>query len=51
MTGIYEHSLSAYNCKQRRERAQTAERGQPKFSRPVSPPVEDEDPLSPEERN
>lgn len=39
-------------------RAQTAERGQPKFSRPVSPPVEDtdapvedEDPLSPEERN
>jgi hypothetical protein len=32
-------------------RAQTAERGQPKFSRPVPPPVEDEDPLSPEERN
>ena len=41
-----------------KERARTAERGQPKFSRPVSPPVEDtdapvedEDPLSPEERN
>lgn len=39
-------------------RARQAERGQPKFSRPVSPPVEDtdapvevEDPLSPEERN